>query len=180
MKDLDAPRIRQNISEGSDVHIRQRIDEADIVPVQEELLTTFERKRPFAAFKDAAVRGKEVIDARLGTVDLALCLGLTTTGEDAQRIELRRWAPVTLKGALYSAGKKFVNLLTAPPTAGDLGAAQQRDSLDEFRAKSQGYVGPPVTAGNLGVRPHAEKTGNSMVYLVGGAVVLGAAFLYLG
>ena len=52
--------------------------------------------------------------------------------------------------------------------------------MDEFRAKSQGYVGPPVTAGNLGVRPRAEKTGNSMVYLVGGAVVLGAAFLYMG
>ena len=59
------------------------IDEANVVPVQEELLTTFERKRQFAAFKEAAVRGKEVIDARLGSTDLALCLGLTACVSEA-------------------------------------------------------------------------------------------------
>jgi len=42
------------------------------------------RKGWTAAFRDAAVRSKEVDTVRLGSDFLALCVGLTTTGEDAQ------------------------------------------------------------------------------------------------
>ena len=161
---------------------RRVLKEVVIVPVQEELLTTFEKKRQFAAFRDAAVRSMEVDAVRLGSDFLALCVGLTTTGEDARRIDFRRFVPVSAISGGSATPRVDAALKAAAPTPGDRGRAQQNDAREEVLATSGGAAPPPVTAGAL--RGPSDTPGgkenNSMMYIIGGCAAVGAAIYFLG
>ena len=102
---------------------------------------------------------------------------MTTTGEDARRIDFRRFVPVSAVSGGRATPRVDAALKAAAPTPGDRGRAQQNDAREEVLATSGGSAPPPVTAGALrGPTPGGLPPDNSMMYAAAAVVFAGFAF----
>ena len=167
----------------------QYAEEAECIPVQVSLLTTFEKDNDFMKFVDAAVRGFDVVYRKLALDHLAICLGLSNTGENAKKIIVRRFEPVPISGRAegeVGPPPKKSDLMAAPMPGGDTNKAAKQTNRGLRRDRDGHIVGKSMeTQGRVEARTPGAFLGkagrdtvpdNTMLYVLGGVCVLGAVY----